>query len=147
MACVLCCHIGGHTAVPICQSTPSLGLGVLYPKARTEGHTRKQCVYCQSQAFTLFAQGSFGFLVYVLALLARLARGDRPHASGQRADVIHPAACLATCLCCQPLACLGALRGLVLACQAMKLERALSVTEAAWPPAVCWRLAASTKHA
>lgn len=75
MACVSCCHIGGHTAVPICQSTPSLGLGVLYPKARAEGHTRKQCVYCQSPAFTLFAQGSFSFLVNVLAVLARLARG------------------------------------------------------------------------
>ncbi|KAB1273490.1 V-type proton ATPase subunit d 1, partial [Camelus dromedarius] len=78
------------------------------------------------------------FLVNVLALPARLDRGGQPYASDWRADVIPPAARLATCLCSQPLACLGALSDLVLACQAMKLERALSVTEAAQLPALCW---------
>lgn len=72
---------GGHTVAPVCQPTPSLGLCVPYPKARAEGHTRKQSVYCQSPALTLFAQGSFSFLVNVLALPARLDRGGQPYAS------------------------------------------------------------------
>lgn len=51
-------------------------------------------------------------------------------------------------LCTNPLACASSPWPiLVSACQAMKLERTLSVTEAEQPPALCWRLAASTKCA
>lgn len=83
----------------------------------------------------------------VLVFLAGLARGGltQPHASGQRADVLHPA--WQPAYVARPPACLGAVRVLVSACQAMKLERALSVTEATQPPALCWRLAVSTKYA
>lgn len=68
-----------------------------------------------------------------------------PVVRGQLSSIPLPA--WPTRLCSQLLAFLGTLRGLVAACQAMKLERALSVTEAAQPPALCWRLAASTKCA
>lgn len=140
-------ELGGHTRVSHVSVNP--WPGPVYPllQGQSWGHTRKQCIYCQNPAFTLFAQGSFSFLMNVLALPARLARGGLTHASGERAVVIHPTARLATRLCSQLLAFLGTLRGLVTACQAMKLERALSVTEAAQPPALCWRLAASTKCA
>lgn len=45
------------------------------PQGQSRGHTRKQCIYCQSPACNLFTQGSFSFLVNILAFPARLARG------------------------------------------------------------------------
>lgn len=92
MRCVLCRCIG-----ELHHRTPSVSQPLAWacvslasrPELRTYKETYK-CVYCQSLAFILFAQGFFSFLMNVLVFLPRLARGGltQPHASGQRADVL-----------------------------------------------------------
>lgn len=76
-----------------CQSTPSLGLCGLHPKAKAKGRTRKQCVYYQSPAFALFAQGSLSFLVkFWPCQLGRPEEADLlPAIGGHMSSILLPA--------------------------------------------------------
>lgn len=98
--CLVLLHCGSHHSTPSVNQPPLWVCVSLAP--RPELRTYKETMHLLPEpSLILFAQGSFGFLVNVLVLPARLARGGltQPHASGQRADVLHPSACLATCLC------------------------------------------------
>lgn len=138
--CALCCRVGEshHRTLPVNQP---LARACVSLASRPELRTHKETVCLLPEPGLHLVCTRFLQFLNVLVFPSGPARGGltQPHANGQRADVPHPAWPPAWA------ACLGALRGLVSARQAMKPERALSVTEAAQPPALCWRLAASTK--
>lgn len=137
-AATLCVCVTHHST--ICHLTLCLGLHIPFPTARARGHTRKQNLLPE-RTFSLFAQGSFSFLVNVLVLPARLAGGSLTPCQWSESRC-YPSCCQLAHL---PVHLPWPV--LVSACQAVKLKRALSVTETEQLPALCWRLALSTKCA
>lgn len=147
MRCVLCCSIGES-----CHRTPFVNQPLAWAcvslASRPELRTYKETVCLLPEPGLHLVCTRFLQFPDECSGLSCWAGQRKPDPTPcQWSEGRCPASLLATCLCSSPPACLGALRGLVSACQAMKLERALSVTEATQPPALCWRLAVSTKYA